>query len=332
MTGLRVRAVGLAFVILLGLLTGTTRAQQAPTFRLVSVGTTVADAERSVAFYRDLLGFQVDFDVDLADPAYDRLSGVFASRVRIVGLSAGPSRIELIEFLTPKGRSYPADSRSNDEWFQHLALVVTDIHRATERLRAAGAQLVSPAPQRFPDGRAFLYFTDPDGHPLELAEFPGETPLAPERLVQRIDHTALVVRQIDESIRFYEQLGFKVESRVESRSSAQEQLNNVFGARLEIVTLRPPDDPQAIGVELLRYVTPSGGRPFPAGTRANDLVERHLTLESPDADAAFRALRRERVQLRTPDVSSFRDERLGKRNAFYVLDPTGHPVEIRSGR
>ncbi len=116
---LRARAVGLAVVVLVGLLTGAPRTADVPaTFRLLSVGTTVADAERSVAFYRNMLGFQVDFDVDLADPAYDRFAGVFASRVLIVGLSVGPSRIELIEFLTPKGRSYPADSRSNDEWFQ----------------------------------------------------------------------------------------------------------------------------------------------------------------------------------------------------------------------
>lgn len=177
----------------------------------------------------------------------------------------------------------------------------------------------------------FFTFPIATATPSSSPSFP-ERPLSIRNDSQRIDHTALVVRDLDESIRFYEQLGFEVRSRVESRSVAQERLNAVFGARLEIVTLRSPGDADTIGVELLRYVTPRGGRPFPAGTRANDLVERHLTLETPDVDAAFGLVRRAGARLRTPEVSSFRAGGLGERRGFYVLEPTGHTVEIRSAR
>ena len=105
---------------------------------VVSVGTTVRDMDRALAFYRDVLEFEPGFDVEFTDPGYDRLVGVFGARVRVVGLSLGPNQIELTEFITPQGRHIPPDSRSNDAWFQHLALVVTDIERATAfRLRVA---------------------------------------------------------------------------------------------------------------------------------------------------------------------------------------------------
>lgn len=294
---------------------------------LSSVGTTVRDMDRSVAFYRDVLEFHQDFDVEVTDPEYDRLVGVFASRVRIVGLSLGPSRIELLEFLTPKGRAYPPDSRSNDHWFQHLALVVTDIERATERLRAHDVQFVSPIPQRFADGSAYLYFRDPDGHPLELAEFPAGPPVDSAKLFQRIDHTALVVEDLDESIAFYRRLGFRLERRFESASPAQERLNNVFGAHLEIASLTPPGG--GIGVELLEYLTPSGGRPFPADARPNDGIHRQLTLTTEEIATAFGAFRSSGKHVRTPRVSSFTVAGRGERRSFYVADPTGHLIEIR---
>lgn len=301
-----------------------------PAVSIASVGTTVGDLDRAVAFYQEVLGFEKEYEVELADPGYDRLVGVFGTRVRVAGMSLGPSRIELTEFVTPRGRPVPPDSRSHDEWFQHLALVVTDIERATARLREHGVRLVSPEPQRFPDGRAFLYFLDPDGHPLELAEFPGEKPLDPGRLFQRIDHTALVVRELEESVSFYRALGFRVESRAEGRSPAQQRLNNVFGAHLEIVSLRLPAG--ELGVELLHYLTPPGGRRFPPDSRPNDLLHRHITLVTPDASAAYAALRRRGADLRSPEVVSFTAGAIGPRRAFYVADPTGHVLELREAR
>ena len=293
---------------------------------VVSVGTTVRDMDRALAFYRDVLEFEPGFDVEFTDPGYDRLVGVFEARVRVVGLSLGPNQIELTQFITTRGRDIPPDSRSNDAWFQHLALVVTDIERATARLRTHSVPLVSPAPQRFPDGRAILYFNDPDGHPLELAEFPGERPVNPAKLFQRTDHSALVVHDLDASLAFYQRLGFQVTSRAEGLSPVQERLNNVFGLHLEIVGLRLPQG--GMGLELLHYLTPSSGRPFPADTRPNDLLHRHVTITTPKLAEAFQTLRQARADLRSPEVASFTAGSLGQRRAFAVADPTGHVLEV----
>ncbi len=151
---------------------------------LVSIGTTVRNMDRSVDFYRDVLQFRKEYDVEFADPGYDRMTGIFGTRVRLVGMSLGPTRIELIQFVTPLGRTAPKGYQSNDEWFHHFAIIVKDIEQGTRRLRKRGVRLVSPGPQRFPNGKAYLYFLDPDGHPLELAEFPGDTPVNPSKLFQ----------------------------------------------------------------------------------------------------------------------------------------------------
>src|SRR5262249_43792568 len=87
-----------------------------------AIGITVADADRSVAFYRDVLGFEPADDRRVAGEAWDRLHGVEGAQRRVVGLRLGDERIELVQWLTPRGRPMPEDSRSNDRWFQHIAI------------------------------------------------------------------------------------------------------------------------------------------------------------------------------------------------------------------
>ena len=71
--------------------------------------------------------------------------------MRVVRMRLGDELIELTEYLTPRGRPVPGDSRGNDRWFQHIAIIVSDMDRAYARLREAKAQHASPAPQRLPD-------------------------------------------------------------------------------------------------------------------------------------------------------------------------------------
>ena len=57
----------------------------------------------------------------------------------------------MTEYLEPKGRAAPDDSRSNDRWFQHVAIVVSDMGRAYAALRGARVEGVSESPQQLPD-------------------------------------------------------------------------------------------------------------------------------------------------------------------------------------
>ena len=100
--------------------------------------------------------------------------------MRIVRMKLGDEFIELTEYLTPKGKPIPADSRSNDRSFQHIAIIVGDTDKAYQILRKNKVTYASTEPQRLPDwnkntgGIKAFYFKDPDGHALEILQFPAD--------------------------------------------------------------------------------------------------------------------------------------------------------------
>ena len=151
------------------------------------------------------------------DRNYDYLTGVFGTRVRSATLQLGDERIELEQYLTPAGQPIPVDSRSNDLWFQHFAVVVSDMERAYEHVRQFAVQSISSAPQTIPEsnkaaaGIKAYKFKDPDGHPLELLWFPADKgrPKWQQpggRLFLGIDHSAIGISSTERSTAFYRDL------------------------------------------------------------------------------------------------------------------------------
>jgi len=300
------------------------------------VGIVVDDMDRSLAFYTGVLDFQKLTDVEVAGRDIEQLLGVFGVRCRIVRVRLGSEELELTEFLAPRGREVPRDSRSNDRWFQHVAIITSDMDAAYARLRAAKVRYASSGPQRLPDwnrsaaGIKAFYFHDPDSHVLEVLQFPtgkGDAKWhASDRLFLGIDHTAIVVADTDRSIAFYrDTLGMKVAGTSENYGDEQEHLNNVFGAHLRITTLRAPSGP---GVELLEYLAPRDGRPYPADARANDLFHWRTVVSAPDAAAVYRAAvaeHRTLVSSRPVTADASAD---GSTPSFIVRDPDGHAVQV----
>lgn len=143
---------------------------------LLRIGRNTRNLARAVAFYRDALGFQIQVE-DSPPPAWTRLPGAGAPPTRCTLLSLGAQHILLTEF--PDVAAYPADSASNDAWFQHCAIVVADMARAHARVMQYGATPVTQGgPQTLPaatGGVCCFKFRDPDGHPLELIRFPEGT-------------------------------------------------------------------------------------------------------------------------------------------------------------
>src|SRR5262245_60037465 len=80
-----------------------------------TIGLTVSDLDRSVAFFRDVLSFEVDERYEASGRDWELLTGVFGARTRTARMHLGDERIELTEFLAPRGRDYPDDTRANDE-------------------------------------------------------------------------------------------------------------------------------------------------------------------------------------------------------------------------
>jgi MIP family channel proteins len=305
--------------------------------RVGAIGLTVSDMDRSVIFYASVLGFEKVSDVEVSGSAYEQLTGVFGMRARVVTMQLGRERIELTEYLTPRGRAAPADSRSNDTWFQHIAIVTNDIEQAYLWLRRHKVQHVSPGPQRLPDwnpkagGIVAFYFRDPDGHPLEILQFPpdkgeGRWHQPSDRIFLGIDHTAIVVRDTERSLRFYrDTLGLRVAGESENWGPEQERLNSVFGARLHITTLRAVGGP---GIELLEYLAPRTGRPAPVDAAANDLAHWHTTVIPPDPAACAARLRAGRADFVSPGVVSLPNNGLGFTTGFLARDPDGHALRV----
>ena len=283
------RLVACAFASALLLVASIAPAQTSRPVQLgVRVGMTVHDMDRSLAFFTKTLDFKAVSDVTIEQ-----------SRTRVAQLKLGDETIELTDFLDPGGRAIPPDSRSNDRWFQHIAIVTTDMDAAYARLLDRKIRAASVGPQRLPDwnknaaGIRAFYFFDPDNHVLEIIQFPpgkGDSRWqGAKELFAGIDHTAIVVADTEKSLAFYrDALGMKVVGESENYGVEQERLNNVPGAHLRITTLRAASGP---GVELLEYLSPRDGRPYPPDAKPQDLFHWQTTIASPAVEHP--ALRRD---------------------------------------
>jgi catechol 2,3-dioxygenase-like lactoylglutathione lyase family enzyme len=323
------RTARLAFAVLIAWLISVPALVAAPgSSRLVrAIGMTVSDVDRSVAFYTQVLTFEKISDVEVAGGDYEHLEGLFGVRMRVVSLKLGSEQLVLTQYLVPKGRAFPTDSRSNDRWFQHAAIVVSDMDRAYTRLRESHVEYASSGPQTLPawnkaaGGIRAFYFRDPDEHYLELIEFPAgkgdpRWQRSDGRLFLGIDHSAIVVGDTARSEAFYRGLGFHITGGSENYGDEQEHLNNVFGAHLRITSMRTDGGP---GIELLEYRVPRDGRAMPADIHPNDVVFWDVMIAVPDRSLLER--------LGANLVATPRRE-LGFEDAAIVRDPDGHAMEL----
>ena len=297
-----------------------------------SIGMTVSDLDRSVEFYTKVLTFEKVSEFEAAGDEYEHLQGVFGLRLRRARLRLGDEFLELTEYLAPQGRPAPAESRSNDRWFQHVAIIVSDIDRAYQWLREHKVRHASPGPQRLPDwnpnagGIRAFYFRDLDGHALEVLAFPSDKGnpkwrRPSDKLFLGIDHTAIVISDTEASLGFYRDvLGMQVAGESENYGPEQERLNNVFGARLRITAVRAASGP---GIEFLEYLSPRDGRPYPADERSNDLIHWQTQFSVPSADRAAERLRESGQAFVSAGVVMLPD-----RKAVIIRDPDGHAVEF----
>jgi catechol 2,3-dioxygenase-like lactoylglutathione lyase family enzyme len=337
----RMLVSGLVWLALVAAWTTGAAAFEAPATRVGSVamtGFTVSDIERSIAFYERVLGFEKVAELQVTGSEYDTLSGVFASNVRIVHLKLGDQTLELTQYLSPEGRPIPVPSHSNDLWFEHIAIVVSDMKKAYEVLRRHGVRQISPEPQTIPPSNApaagikAFKFRDPDNHNLELLHFPEGKGGAhwhkpTNRIFLGIDHTAITISNTDESLKFYRDLlGLKIAGGSLNTGITQERLDGVFNARVRVTAVAPETTPPH--VEFLQYETPPGGRPMPIDTKASDLWHWQTSLVVDDVAAAANALRAAGVRFISPNVVAAPNPALGFSRAIMVMDPDGHAMRL----
>ena len=305
--------------------------------RIESVGFTVSDMDKAVDFYTRVLPFEKASETEIWGTEFEHLTGVFGARARVARLKLGSETIELTEYLTPQGRPVPVDSRSNDRWFQHVAIIVSDMDKAFAVLKTNRVRFASTAPQTLPEyitaaaGIKAFYFKDPDNHVLEILQFPAGKGLqkwhalaATGKLFLGIDHSAIVVGDSETSLGFYrDELGLLVAGTSDNYGPEQEHLNNVFGAKLHITGLRTKED--GIAVEFLQYLAPRDGRPFPADTKSSDLWHWQTSFA---IDRLAMLLGIHKFNFVSSGSVTFPTGQLGYSSAALVRDPDGHAVRL----
>jgi catechol 2,3-dioxygenase-like lactoylglutathione lyase family enzyme len=141
---------------------------------------TVSDLDRSIAFYRDLLGFELVGTIRRRAEWIKEMTSLPQADLRIAGLrlEGGDHLLELIEYVSPRGEG-PRAFSTNDVGRAHVGFTVTEIHAEYRRLSDAGVEFLSP-PVRVGEppslGMWAAYFRDPDGIPLELQQPVADRP------------------------------------------------------------------------------------------------------------------------------------------------------------
>jgi catechol 2,3-dioxygenase-like lactoylglutathione lyase family enzyme len=309
---------------------------QVSTGHVLAVGLvvmTVADMDRSVRFYSKVLTFQEVSDRKRSGAEYDRLYGVPNVHVRTVDLKLGQESIELLQFIGIDETPIPADTRSNDRSFQHIAIIVSDMDAAYRVLRENHVEHVSSYPQTLPDwnlnaaGIKAFYFKDPDGHPLEILQFPAgkgdpkwHEPTS--GLFLGIDHTAIVVSGTEATLALYRDvLGMHIAGESENYGPEQEHLNNVFGAHLRITSLRGAS---GIGVELLEYITPRNGAPAPLNEKATDVAYHETVIAVDGLQETSQQSGSSQFIAFSPEINAVKGLPMHANRARLVRDPDGH--------
>ena len=277
-----------------------------------------ASLDRSITFYTSVLSFKVRNAEEIPGIAKT------AHAARTARLELGDECLDLTQYR-PEGKPYFIDSQANDLWFQHVAIVVSNMAGAYERLRQARVQFVSAEPQTLPawntnaSGISALYFRDPDGHYLELIHFPpgkgqAKWQIRSAKLFLGIDHTAIAVSDTQRSVRFYQdELKFRKTGSSENYGVEQEHLSGVFNAHVLITSLRSNS---GIGIELLEYLTPATGRPIPDGLHPEDLACWLTLVEvAPGNSAANKWMKL------PANADSWRE-------ASFIKDPDGHRLQL----
>jgi catechol 2,3-dioxygenase-like lactoylglutathione lyase family enzyme len=141
-------------------------------------GITVSNLERSLAFWRDVLGFEPSHTAHQKGELAREITGVEGAEIKLAVVKApGGHKIELLEYLAPADRKY-LNLRPCDVGSIHVALLVNSLDALLARIAASGwkaagkPQVLKSGPNA---GKRVVYVRDPDGTTIEFMEVPKKS-------------------------------------------------------------------------------------------------------------------------------------------------------------
>ena len=295
--------------------------------RILRFALVVEDLVTAERFFGETFDF-VTVVRAVEEPAYAHLFGLPGVIARRTIMRLGEQHLALLAF-DPPGRPYPRDSTSTDLWFQHFAIIVSDMAAAYARLQADGSftPISETGPIVLPPSSGSVTafkFRDGEGHPLEFLSFPkGKGPEAwegkrEEGLFLGIDHSAISVSDTAASIAFFEQgLGLALGPQTENKGPEQSEMDAVPEAEVTVTGMMPAMSPPH--VELLGYKV-GRRQPIAGDTHANDIAATLFVLETADLPSVVEALETIGARFVSPGIVTMSDGA----NAICILDPDGH--------
>jgi catechol 2,3-dioxygenase-like lactoylglutathione lyase family enzyme len=151
-------------------------------FRIIAAdhtGITVSNLERSLAFWRDVLGFELSHRAHQTGELAAEITGVPGAEISLAVVRApGGHKIELLQYLAPADRKQYVGLRPCDVGSVHLALTVDNLDAVLEKIVAAGwkagrqPQTLKTGPNA---GKRVIYVRDPDGTTIEFMQLPAQS-------------------------------------------------------------------------------------------------------------------------------------------------------------
>ena len=302
------------------------------TTRVARLALVVSDIHESERFFVEAFDFVATSHGE-GDTAFAQLMGVPEATSRHATLTLGQQEVVLLQF-DPPGQPYPPGSTSSDLWFQHFAIIVSDMAKAYAQLEATGrfTPISRDGPVSLPGGIEAFKFRDLDGHPLELLAFPKDGGPAhwQERrgaeLFLGIDHSAIAVGDTGVGRRFLERcFGLTQSEQTDNEGPAQSRMDDVPDAHVIVTGMAPANPPPH--VEMLGYLV-GERRPIDGATRSNDIAATHFVLATSTLEPIVEALTSDSVRFVSPGIVALAD---GTR-AIMVLDPDGHRFVVEEAR
>lgn len=139
-------------------------------------GITVSNLERSLTFWRDVLGFELSHTAHQTGEMASEITGIQGAEIKLaVVKTPGGHKIELLEYLAPRQRKANVDLRPCDVGFVHVALIVNDLDAILSAINASGWEAAGE-PQTLQSGpnagKRVVYVRDPDGTTIEFMQPP----------------------------------------------------------------------------------------------------------------------------------------------------------------
>ena len=148
--------------------------------RLTHIGICVSDWERSLRFYRDVLGFRYLSELQVAGEPSNTLLQLANVDLRAIYLERDGTRIELLHYAAPGHRGDASPRPMNQLGLTHLSLRVENLAATLADLKKAGVQILQRTHIDIPAFEAAaIFITDPDGTLIELVQAPGDPAVPP---------------------------------------------------------------------------------------------------------------------------------------------------------